>query len=139
MKFCIFLFCFDRHTCSSCIIQHYPDSFYTYMAVHWFAQSSQCLFYTWDNQTIMEFANCCQAVERWMIIKDRIRRVQAMVNIKMRDIYQQSFHILQIIRQIVYCHIFIDQFIIFQYICRCCICFDNRLNFVGGIGCLPAN
>ena len=27
-------------------------------------------------------------------------------------------------------HIFIDQFIIFQYICRCRICFNNRPNFV---------
>ena len=30
----------------------------------------------------------------------------------------------------------LDKLIIFQYICRCCICFNNGLNFVW---CLPAN
>ena len=38
-------------------------------------------------------------------------------------------------RQIVNSHIFIDQFINFQYICRCCTCFNNRPNFVWVLTC----
>ena len=40
-----------------------------------------------------------------------------------------------ILRQIVNSHIFIDQFINFQYICRCCTCFNNRPNFVWVLTC----
>lgn len=40
-----------------------------------------------------------------------------------------------ILRQIVNSHIFMDQFIIFQYSCRCCIWFNNRLNFVWVFTC----
>ena len=40
-----------------------------------------------------------------------------------------------ILRQIVNSHIFMDQFIIFQYSCRCCIWFNNRLNFVWVLTC----
>ena len=40
-----------------------------------------------------------------------------------------------ILRQIVNSHIFMDQLIIFQYSCRCCIWFNNRLNFVWVLTC----